>query len=93
MSTEPDPPKRLRTENGAASKKDAVIVGLQEQVSMLKYQLDCLKDESTTYYASKHCQAVGINNHSDNEMPKSGMSADHVKSSSYSTSNWTLSLV
>jgi hypothetical protein len=29
-----------------------VIAGLQEQVSMLQYQLDCLKDESTTYYAN-----------------------------------------
>jgi glutamate decarboxylase len=77
MSTEPDP-KRLRTENNV-SKKDAVILGLQEQVAMLQCQLDGLKDESTTYYASKHAQAVGINDHSDFEMPKSGMSADHVK--------------
>lgn len=77
MSAEPNPPKRLRTEDGASN--DAEIVGLQAQVAMLQYQLDCLKDDSTTYYASKQCQAVGISDDSDNEMPKSGMSAEHVK--------------
>jgi glutamate decarboxylase len=78
MSTEPDP-KGLRTESGLSKKDAAVIVGLQEQVAMLQHQLDCLKDESTTYYASKCGQVVNINDRSENDMPKSGMPADHVK--------------